>query len=289
MLAVIILAIVEGLTEFLPVSSTGHLVVASSLLDFRPEWAEAFKIVIQFGAILAVVVDRRRDLIAIARSHQLVQFGILLFIAFVPSAALGLIFHHKISDLLMNAQGVCLAWVLGGIAILAIDRPGRRTRQAVALPDDAMPRLTRKQAFLVGCAQCLSLWPGMSRSACTILGGMLVGLDRLHATLFSFYLAIPTMFAASCYELIKEREHLAGAGPGLAVGMVVSFLVAWAVIRWMLRFVQTHTFRPFAVYRIVAGLLLLTLPDITWEKPGGREHERPGAPAVVAPAADGQG
>jgi undecaprenyl-diphosphatase len=266
-ITILILAVIEGLTEFLPVSSTGHLVVASTFLEFDPSWREPFLIVIQFGAIFAVIVDRRRELLKIVESRQLVPFAILLLIAFVPSAVLGLLLKKYISMLLKNPIGVSIAWVLGGIAIFLLDRPSKTTPQegAQAIDGDIVPKVTRKQALFVGLAQCLSLWPGMSRSASTILGGLAVGLDRRTATLFSFYLAIPTMAAASLYELMKEREHLAGSGMPIAIGMAVSFVIAWATVRWLLKYVQTHTFRPFAVYRIVAGLVLFALP-IEWSK-----------------------
>ncbi|MCK6552347.1 undecaprenyl-diphosphate phosphatase [Myxococcota bacterium] len=263
-LAVLLLALVEGLTEFLPVSSTGHLVVVSSLLGFDPAWREPFLVVIQFGAILAVVVDRRKALLGVLTSGRLVEFGTVLFLGFLPSAALGLAVHKIISGLLKNPIGVSAAWIVGGVLILVLDR-GRDVGAASATSDDEVPRVTKKQAVLVGLAQCLSLWPGMSRSASTILGGLAVGLDRKTATLFSFYLAIPTMFAASGYELLKFRDKLDGAGPWIALGMVGSFLVAWATVRWLLRYVETHTFRPFAIYRIVAGLALMFLPASLWE------------------------
>jgi undecaprenyl-diphosphatase len=260
---ILILALIEGLTELIPVSSTGHLVVASTFLDFNETWREPFLIVIQFGAILAVIVDRRTDLLAIVRSHRFIPFAILLLIAFMPSAVLGLAFKKYISLLLKNPIGVSIAWVIGGIAILVLDRPSKKPPADV--PPDPFPEVTRKQALLIGLAQCLSLWPGMSRSATTILGGLGVGLDRRTATLFSFYLAIPTMAAASTYELYKERDSLAGSGMPIAIGMVVSFLVTWATVRWLLKYVQTHSFMPFAVYRIVAGAVLLFLP-IEWSK-----------------------
>jgi undecaprenyl-diphosphatase len=268
LLIVFLLSLVEGLTEFLPVSSTGHLVVASSLLDFDPTWREPFLIVIQFGAILAVIVDRRSELLAIMRSNRLVSFLVLLFLGFAPSAILGLAIKPWISTMLKNPVGVTVAWIAGGVAILLLDRkkPSAEGPPAASTaPKEAFPAVTPKQALLVGIAQCFALWPGMSRSASTIIGGLLVGLDRPMATLFSFYVAIPTMLAASSYELYKNRHTLSGSGLPIAVGMVVSFLVAWATVRWLLKYVETHTFRPFAIYRIAAGALLLLLP-INWSK-----------------------
>jgi undecaprenyl-diphosphatase len=258
LLVVIILGIIEGLTEFIPVSSTGHLVIGASLLKFDPVWREPFLVVIQLGAIFAVVVDRRREILAMMRQHQIVRFGLLLFVAFLPAAVVGLLVHHAISGLLQRPVYVSAAWIIGGIAILLLDRP----RANPAVTD--IQKVTFTKAGLIGLAQCLSLWPGMSRSASTIIGGLTVGLDRSTATLFSFYLAIPTMFAASGYELVRFRHELSGAGVEFAVGMAVSFLVAWATVRWLLAFVRTHSFQGFAFYRIVVGALLLLLPAAWW-------------------------
>lgn len=259
-LAVFILAVIEGLTEFLPVSSTGHLAVTASLLGFNPAWREPFLVIVQLGAIMAVVVDRRRALLDIIKSKELVRFGVLLFLGFIPSALLGLAFHKVISALLKTPVFISVAWIAGGVAILLLDRP----KANVPPPDTkGVLAISWKQALGVGAAQCLSLWPGMSRSASTILGGLVIGLDRPTATLFSFYLAIPTMFAASAYEMLKFREDLQGSLPYLAGGMVVAFFIAWATVRWLLRYVQTHTFRPFAIYRIIAGIAILLMP-VAW-------------------------
>jgi undecaprenyl-diphosphatase len=263
MIIVLILAVIEGLTEFIPVSSTGHLVVAASALGFTPAWREPFLVVIQLGAVMAVVVDRRAALLEILKIGKLVRFATLLLLGFLPSAVLGLALHKVISQLLKTPVGVSMAWIVGGIAILAIDRkkPSPVTEEMKEQDGAAfVDRVTPKQAVWVGLAQCLSLWPGMSRSASTILGGLVAGLDRSSATLLSFYLAIPTMFAASGYELLKFRHELGGGGPSFAVGMIVSFIVAWVTVRWLLRYVQTHTFRPFAIYRIIAGAVILFLP-----------------------------
>lgn len=257
-LPILILALVEGLTEFLPISSTGHLVVAARLLSFDPAWREPFLVVIQLGAIMAVLVDRRREIWSLltATRAQTIDLVIKLALGFLPSATLGFLFHDAISALLESPVGVSLAWIVGGIAILLLDRGDTNTGdRTVRLLD-----ITRRQALLVGCAQILALWPGMSRSGSTIIGGLAVKLDRPTATLFSFYLAIPTMFAASGYELLKFRDQLSGTGPSFLFGMTIAFFVAWATIRWLLRFVAGHTFRGFAIYRIVAGLLLLVLP-----------------------------
>ena len=267
LVAVLILAIVEGLTEFLPISSTGHLVVASALLEFKPAWREVFLVVIQLGAIAAVVVLRRAELLALfARGPKtIVEVGTKLFLGFFPSAILGLLVHDQISALLESPRGVAAAFVVGGILILIVDRP-RAAPAAGSELIDPLDTVTYKQAFLVGLAQCLALWPGMSRSGSTIIGGIAVGLDRRAATLFSFYLAIPTMIAAAGYDLLKYRDRLSGAGLEFAVGMIVAFVVAWATIRWFIGFVQSHTFRGFAVYRLVAGVLVFFFVPDEWLK-----------------------
>lgn len=265
LVAVLILAIVEGLTEFLPISSTGHMVVAAALLGFDPPWREPFLVVIQLGAIAAVIVMRARELLGLLTGggRTLLDVGIKLGLGFFPSAILGFLLHDKISALLQSPRGVSTAFIVGGILILIVDRP----KAGAPPPDelaDPLVSVTYKQAFLVGLAQCLALWPGMSRSGATIIGGVAVGLDRRAATLFSFYLAIPTMLAASAYDLLKNREHLGGAGLEFGLGMVIAFVVAWATIRWFLRFVQSHTFRGFAIYRIVAGIALLFFVPEEW-------------------------
>jgi undecaprenyl-diphosphatase len=268
-LVILLLGLVEGLTEFLPISSTGHLVVTSMLVGFDAPWREPFLVVIQLGAILAVVVDRRGEIVSVLRAGlpTLVDVAIKLGVGFVPSAALGFLLHKHIGALLKNPVGVSAAWIVGGVAILLLDRrapdPRAPTSSVGANP---LRAITPKQALIVGLTQCLALWPGMSRSGSTIIGGLAVGLDRPTATLFSFYLAIPTMFAASAYELLKFRDHLEGAGGAFALGMTVSFFVAWGTVRWLLRYVQSHTFRPFAIYRIVAGAALLALPASLWER-----------------------
>lgn len=264
--AVLVLAVIEGLTEFLPVSSTGHLVVASALLGFNPGWREPFLVVIQLGAIAAVVFDRAPQLKRLFTSGRdvFVTATIKLALGFIPSAVIGFLAHSAISALLKSPTGVSAAWIVGGVLILVLDRPRPASGPEATPPELDLDTVTPRQALLVGLSQCLALWPGMSRSGATILGGLAVGLDRRSATLFSFYLAIPTMIAASAYELLKFRDHLDGSGSAFALGLAVSFIVALATVRWLLRYVQSHTFRPFAVYRIAAGALLLLLPPELW-------------------------
>ena len=255
---VLVLGIVEGLTEFLPVSSTGHLILASHLLRFGGRRAEAFTVFIQLGAILAVVWEYRLRLLAVVRDlpkrPEARRFAGSLALAFLPSALLGLAAHDWISARLFHPRTVAAALVVGAVLIFAVEARPRRPRTSRAEAVDW------KQALGIGCAQCLSLWPGFSRSAATILGGLTAGLDRTAATEFSFFLAIPTMVAATLYDLLKNRDALLpGDGGWLAAAFALSFLVAWASIRWLLRYVSRHDFRPFAWYRLALGALVLLL------------------------------
>lgn len=251
----IILGIVEGLTEFLPISSTGHLIVTNELLGFDGIRAEVFTIFIQLGAILAVVWEFREKLFRVARGlpreASSRAFVAKLFVAFLPAAVIGLAVHDFISDKLFSPVTVAAALVFGGLLILLVERFPRRP---VTHDVDS---IGFGQALAVGFAQCLALWPGFSRSAATILGGLGIGIDRRAATEFSFFLAIPTMFAAGGYEVLKYREYLDSSDLAwLALSFAISFLVAWASVRWLLRFVATHTFTPFAWYRIAAGIAI---------------------------------
>ena len=254
----IVLGIVEGLTEFLPISSTGHLIATSSFLGFHGKRAEVFQIFIQLGAILSVVWEYRVRLFGavrdLPRSAEARGFATHLVIAFLPAAVIGLLAHGWISDHLFRVTTVAAALIVGGILILVVEAIPRTA--SIHRAEDAGWR----QALAIGFAQCLALWPGFSRSAATILGGLVVGLDRRAATEFSFFLAIPTMFAATAYDLLQNREHLLpGDTAWLVLSFVISFLVAWASIRWLIRFVSSHSFRGFAWYRLAVGVLLLLL------------------------------
>lgn len=252
----LILGLVEGLTEFLPVSSTGHLHVAAELLGFSGDRANVFKIFIQLGAILAVVFEFRARLWGLARGlpreERSRRFALRIAIAFVPFAAMGLTFKDLIFDHLFSTTTVAWALIVGALGILLVEarrRPGT-TKQIDAL--------SWRQALGVGLFQCLALWPGFSRSAATILGGLLVHLDRRTATEFSFFLAVPVMFGATVYSLWSDYDAmLHGDARWLLIASVVSFLVAWASIRWLLRFVAHHSFAPFAWYRLAAGVAIL--------------------------------
>jgi undecaprenyl-diphosphatase len=256
LLVALLLGLVEGLTEFLPISSTGHLILTSWLLDFHGLRAELFEIFIQIGAILSVVVEYRERFTGLAldlpRSASARWFVLRLLLAFLPAAGLGFAAHDFISEKLFSPQSVAMALIAGALLILLVEgvRPRARTHST-----DAM---SWQQALGVGVAQCLALWPGFSRSAATILGGMGVGLDRRSATEFSFFLAVPTIVAASGYGLLKNFEHLQpGDAQWLALATAVSFVVAWAAIRWLLRYVATHDLRAFAWYRIALGVVVL--------------------------------
>ena len=243
----LVLGLVEGLTEFLPISSTGHLILAGDLIGFRGEHAKVFDVAIQTGAMLAVVWQYRRRFFA-------VDFPLWrnLAVAFVPAAAVGLLFGHAIKTYLFSPVPVALAFIIGGIVILVVDRGARPARV------ESTRAMTWRDALKVGIAQCFALIPGTSRSGATIIGGMLFGLSRPAATEFSFFLAVPTLVAAGAYDLWKNREMLAADDLRMiAVGLVVSFFSALVVIRWLIRYVATHDFRPFAWYRIAFGLAVL--------------------------------
>jgi undecaprenyl-diphosphatase len=243
----LILGIVEGLTEFLPISSTGHLILAGDLLGFRGERAGVFFVSIQTGAMLSVVWEYRRRFFSVDRR----LYGNLV-VAFIPAAALGLLFGDLIKQFLFSPVPVALAFIIGGVIILWVDRGGRVARV------ESTRAMTWTDALKVGCAQCFALIPGTSRSGATIVGGMLFGLSRPAATEFSFFLAVPTLVAAGSYDLWRQRGLFSIDDLGMfAVGLATSFVSAFVVIRWLVRYVATHDFRPFAWYRIAFGLVVL--------------------------------
>ena len=259
LLTVILLGIVEGLTEFLPVSSTGHLILASEVLGYdAARWA-TFNIVIQLGAILAVVVLYWRTFWGVAaglfaRDPASWRFLRNLLLAFTPSVVLGLAFHDRIEEMLGSPRLVAVALILGGIAILVIERLVPKPRES------GVDQLSVKTALGVGLVQCLAMIPGVSRSGATIMGALSLGVERRTAAEFSFFLAIPTMLGATTLELIKNRETLSGGlvnWGDIAIGFVVSFVVAIVVIKWFVGLVSRRGFAPFAWYRIAAGLVAL--------------------------------
>lgn len=256
LLKAVLLGIVEGLTEFLPISSTGHLILASDWLDFNRADAKTFEVVIQLGAILSVCWHFRQRLTTVVqglgRSDESRRFAQNLIVAFLPAAVLGGLLHGFIKQVLFSPLVVAWALIVGGFAILLIERLAPSPR--VHTVDTITPGL----ALRIGLAQTLALIPGVSRSGATIMGGMAFGLSRQAATEFSFFLAIPVMFAATAYDLLKSWESLSADSVGIfAVGFVAAFLSALAAIRFLLRFVSTHDFRSFAYYRIGFGLLVL--------------------------------
>ncbi|MFO1315730.1 MAG: undecaprenyl-diphosphate phosphatase [Burkholderiales bacterium] len=260
LLVALLLGIVEGLTEFLPISSTGHLIVAGSLLGYTGEQAKVFEIVIQAGAILAVCWEFRARLASVAsglfRDPRANRFVANLVVAFVPAAVLGLSFGKLIKASLFAPVPVAVAFVVGAFVILWAERRQRARPDAVRIDDvDAM---RWPDALKVGCAQAFALIPGTSRSGATIIGGMLFGLSRRAATEFSFFLAIPTLFAACAYETVKNRELLASADlAAFGVGFAAAFVSAFLCVRWLLRYVSHHDFTPFAWYRIGFGAVIL--------------------------------
>lgn len=263
-LKAIVLGVVEGLTEFLPVSSTGHLILAGSLLDFRGDRAKVFDVVIQFGAILAVCWEFRRRLestvAGIGSQPTAQRFARNVIVACVPAVVLGLLFGKYIKAYLFAPVPVAMALIVGGFVILWAERRHRRDH-GIASPQarvHAIDDLTLMDSLKVGIAQCFALIPGTSRSGATIIGGMLFGLDRKVATEFSFFLSIPIIFGATLYELYKSRSALDVSDLGLMlIGLVVAFLSAIVCVRWLLRFIASHDFTAFAWYRIAFGVVIL--------------------------------
>ena len=260
LLKALILGIVEGLTEFLPISSTGHLILVGDLLDFNDERGKLFTIVIQSGAILAVVWEYRERVLAVARgfgrNRAANRFVLNLFIAFLPLAILGLLFKDAIEAHLFKPLPVAAAFIVGALLILWAERRDHVVRV------NTVDEMSALDALKLGFAQVLSLIPGTSRSGATIIGGLLFGLSRRAATEFSFFLAIPTLIVATVYKLYKERALLSVDDLSMwAVGFVASFVSAFFCVRWLLRFISTHDFTPFAWYRIFFGIVVL----VTWQ------------------------
>jgi len=267
----LILGLVEGITEFLPISSTGHLIIAGDLLNFNDNKGKVFEIVIQLGSILAVCWEYRVKLLKTLRditgqqadmsseitrsTSASTQFVLNLLLGFLPAAVLGLAFHRAIKNYLFSPLTVSIALILGGFAILLIEhKDANKTSSRI----NSLDKMTKKQALKIGFAQSLALIPGVSRAGATILGGMIFGLNRQIATEFSFLLAIPIMFAATAYDLLKNWQLLTVSDtPMFIVGFITAFASALLVIKIFLRFVATHNFKAFAWYRIGFGTLVL--------------------------------
>jgi len=256
LLKALLLGIVEGLTEFLPISSTGHLILAADLLDFNDAKGKVFEVFIQTGAMLAICWEYRKRLWGVLRNafddRGAQRFIINVGIAFLPAAVLGLVVGTFIKTHLFQPVPVALAFIVGGFVILWAER--RNHHERVATVDD----MTWLDALKVGCAQCFALVPGTSRSGATIVGGMLFGLSRKAATEFSFFLAIPTLIAAGVYDFVKNRALFSlDDAPVIAVGLIASFVAAFLCVRWLLRYIAHHDFTVFAWYRIGFGAIVL--------------------------------
>lgn len=259
-LKVIIMGIVEGLTEFLPISSTGHLILAGSLLNFTGEKIKVFEIAIQAGAMFAVCWEYRAKIAAVSTGlgsdAKARRFALNLVIAFLPAALLGLLFSKYIKEVLFAPLSVALAFIVGGLIILWAERLQKTS--PVAHRIDSVDDMTALDALKVGCAQAFALVPGTSRSGASIIGGMLFGLSRKAATEFSFFLAIPTLLGATVYSLYKARDLLSMTDvPLFGLGTLAAFISAFLCVRWLLRYISSHDFSAFAWYRIGFGLLII--------------------------------
>jgi len=257
---IIIMGVVEGLTEFLPISSTGHLILAASLLQLTGEKIKVFEIVIQAGAMLAVCWEYRLRIFTVISGLRTQtsarKFTLNLFVAFLPAVVLGLLFGKMIKAHLFSPVPVATAFILGGFIILWIER--RNKLHPVEARISSVDDMRLIDAFKVGFAQCCALLPGTSRSGASIIGAMYFGLSRKAATEFSFFLAIPTLFGATIYSLYKERALLSLDDlPMFGLGALFAFLSAFLCVRWLLRYISSHDFTLFAWYRIVFGLLIL--------------------------------
>ena len=267
LIKVIIMGIVEGLTEFLPISSTGHLILAGSLLNFTGEKVKLFEIVIQAGAMLAVCWEYRHRIFNVIRNFSsdvaARRFVANLLVAFLPAVVLGLLFGKMIKAHLFAPVPVALAFIVGAFIILIVERRNRLNEDSLRI--HSVDEMTMLDAFKVGCAQCFALIPGTSRSGASIIGGMVFGLSRQAATEFSFFLAIPTLFGATIYSLYKERALLSVADlPMCGVGALAAFISAFFCVRWLLRYISTHDFMIFVWYRIVFGVLILISAATGW-------------------------
>lgn len=259
-----ILGIVEGLTEYLPVSSTGHLILVTRFLGLEGDGPDAFAVVIQLGAILAVLVHYRALLLQRARglltndpASRTLLVG--LVVGFVPTAVTGLLLRKTIKKLLFGPGPIAAALVFGGILMIVIElvRAAKAKKEGAPLGLTGLEHVTWKRALAIGVGQCFSMWPGSSRSMCTIISGQLAGLSTATAAEFSFLLGLPTLGAATIYEMIKSRQALAGMGVlNVGIGLVVSFFVAWAVIAAFIKYLQRRGLVPFGVYRILFGVAI---------------------------------
>ena len=257
-----ILGIVEGITEYLPISSTGHLILVSRLLGLEGEGADAFDVVIQLGAILAVVVHYRKLLLErttglLKRDSRSVSLLVALILGFVPTAITGLLLRKKIKALLFGPKPVAIALIVGGIIMIIVELIRSRREDK---GKDGLEHVTPWRAFVIGIGQCFSMWPGSSRSMCTIVAGQLTGLSTGTAAEFSFLLGLPTLGAATVYEAYKSRAALSAIGPlNVVIGLVVSFFVAWAVVAGFVAYLKKRGLAPFGYYRIILGVIVFAV------------------------------
>ncbi|WP_317201317.1 undecaprenyl-diphosphate phosphatase [Janthinobacterium sp.] len=266
-LKAVIMGLVEGFTEFLPISSTGHLILAGSLLDFTGEKIKVFEIVIQAGAIFAVCWEYRAKIASVlsglGSQPKARKFALNLIIGFLPAAILGLIFSKKIKAVLFAPVPVALAFIVGGVIILLVERHTKANPVSVRI--HSVDDMTPFDALKVGLAQAFALIPGTSRSGASIIGGMALGLSRKAATEFSFFLAIPTLLGATVYSLYKERALLSMADlPLFGIGTLAAFVSAFLCVRWLLRYISSHDFTVFAWYRIVFGIVVIASAHFGW-------------------------
>lgn len=254
------MGIIEGITEFLPISSTGHMIIAGHFLKFEGDFAKLFEIVIQLGAILAVIVLYRKKIFGSLSSLRPGGSGFKLWsnivVAFIPFGTVAFLLHSKVEEFLMKPLPVALALVVGGVWMWFAEYSYRDNNKTLSIDD-----VSYKQAFIIGVFQCMAvIWPGFSRSASTIIGGWIIGLSTIAATEFSFFLAIPTMIVATGYSLLKVDFVLTSSEiVALIVGFVVSFVVALVVIDKFIGFLKKHKMKPFAIYRILVGLVIVTM------------------------------
>lgn len=257
LLKTIVMGLVEGVTEFLPISSTGHLILTKRLLDFHIN--DSFEVFIQMGAMLAVLLLYRQRFVGLLQWKKNEGFSgirgvFLLGLTSLPAVVLGFLVHDLIKEKLFNATTVALGLGVGGIWILLAEKwiPEKRR--------DSLDQISWKQALAIGCFQCLALWPGMSRSSSTILGAMMVGVDRKSAAEYSFFAAVPLLMMAGIYDLLKNLSDLSMADvPIFALGLIVSFLAAWVAIQWLIRLLSHHTLIPFGWYRLGVAVVILLL------------------------------
>ena len=269
---IIIMGIVEGLTEFLPISSTGHLILAGSLLNFTGEKVKVFEIAIQAGAIFAVCWEYRQRIIDVVSGlktePKAQRFALNVFVAFLPAAVLGLLFSKEIKAYLFTPIPVATAFIVGGFIILWTENRQAKQEQLHLPRIESVDDMRLSDAIKVGLAQSLALIPGTSRSGASIIGGMWFGLSRKVATEFSFFLAIPTLLGATVYSLFKARHELSSADiPMFGLGTIAAFISAFFCVRWLLRYISTHDFKIFAYYRIAFGIMILITAYtglITW-------------------------